>query len=125
MIDQPSSRPARQWRRWWLLALVTLTLGVSAVGAIDCCHDPGPATPVLTVHVIGEPQPDHAHHPDQPTAGNCAPVDLGIIGGLGVDPATVARVSPARYADVSVPSRRAPPQPSRPPSLAQLCLLRQ
>jgi hypothetical protein len=124
MIDQPSSRPARRWRRFWLLALVTLALGVSAVGTIDCCDDPGPATPVLTAYVIGEPQRDRTHHPDQSTAGNCAPVDLGIVGDIGADQATGARV-PARYADVSVPSRRAPTQPSRPPSLAQLCLLRQ
>jgi hypothetical protein len=121
MIDQPGSRPARQWRRFWLLALVTLVLGVSAAGVMDCCPDLGPATPVLAAHVIGEPQPDRTHHPDQPTAGSCAPVDLGIVGDLGAAAATGVRLPPAGRDSGPARARRAPSRPSRPPSLAQLC----
>jgi hypothetical protein len=97
----------------------------SAAGAIDCCRDARPATPVLVAHVIGEPQPDRTHHPAQPTAGTCAPVDLGIPGDLGADPANAVRLLPAGWDGGRAPAGRAPSQPSRPPSLAQLCLLRQ
>ncbi len=131
MIHQPRSRPAGQCRRLWLLALVALVFGVSTVNRMDCCHDLGPATPVLAAHLIGGAQPDrtqqphHTQHPDQSAADTCAPVDLGIVGDLGADPATGVRLPAAGRGSGAAGARRAPSQPSRPPSLAQLCLLRQ
>jgi hypothetical protein len=125
MVDQRKSRPAPRWRRFWLLALVAVVFGVSTAGAMDCCEDLGPAAPVLAAQVIGGPQPDRPHHPDQPTADTCPPVDLGIVGDLGADPATGVRLPPAGRDSGAARARRAPSQPSRAPSLAQLCLLRQ